>query len=72
MHFDPGLAVEALEFGADCVRVNPGNMGGVEKLAKIALKAREKKAALRIGVNSGSLDKKMLKSHSGNIFDAMV
>ncbi|MBM3699940.1 MAG: flavodoxin-dependent (E)-4-hydroxy-3-methylbut-2-enyl-diphosphate synthase [Actinobacteria bacterium] len=72
VHFDPDLAIEAIEGGADCVRVNPGNMGGIQRLAGIALKAKEKKSALRIGVNSGSLDKKIVKSNSGNIIDSMV
>jgi (E)-4-hydroxy-3-methylbut-2-enyl-diphosphate synthase len=72
VHFDPDLAIEAIESGADCVRVNPGNMGGIQRLAGIALKAKEKKSALRIGVNSGSLDKKIVEANSGNIIDSMV
>jgi len=72
IQFDSGLAVEALEKGMDCARINPGNMGGTEKLEKIAVKAKEKKAAVRIGINSGSLDKKILRANSGNILESMV
>ncbi|MBN1298669.1 MAG: flavodoxin-dependent (E)-4-hydroxy-3-methylbut-2-enyl-diphosphate synthase, partial [Actinobacteria bacterium] len=72
IHFDTDLAVKALECGADCVRVNPGNMGGLDRLEKIVKKAKEKNAAIRIGVNFGSIDKKMLKLNSGNRINAMV
>jgi (E)-4-hydroxy-3-methylbut-2-enyl-diphosphate synthase len=72
IHFDYRLAIDVLDAGADCVRINPGNIGGKDRLAKVVLKARELNSALRIGVNSGSLDKKILKRNSGNIVRAMV
>ncbi|MFH0963861.1 MAG: flavodoxin-dependent (E)-4-hydroxy-3-methylbut-2-enyl-diphosphate synthase [Planctomycetota bacterium] len=55
VHFDPALAVAAIEHGADKVRVNPGNMRNRAKLARLAATARERKIPIRIGVNSGSI-----------------
>ncbi len=72
IHFDYRLAIDALNAGADCVRINPGNIGDSEKLGKVVLQARKRKSALRIGVNSGSVDKKILKRNSGNIRNAIV
>ncbi len=65
IHFDYKLAIAALESGADKVRVNPGNIGGEEKFAKLLSKAKECGAALRIGVNSGSLEKEILAKYGG-------
>ncbi|MBC7332959.1 MAG: flavodoxin-dependent (E)-4-hydroxy-3-methylbut-2-enyl-diphosphate synthase [Actinobacteria bacterium] len=72
IQFDWSLAIDCLDLGVDCVRINPGNIGGKDKLAKIAEKARQKKAALRIGVNSGSIDKEIFKRNKGNIVNSMV
>lgn len=72
IHFDYRLALDALDAGADCVRINPGNIGGYERLGQIVFKAKQLGAAVRIGVNSGSIDKKILKKNSGNITRAMV
>ncbi|MCL5073819.1 MAG: flavodoxin-dependent (E)-4-hydroxy-3-methylbut-2-enyl-diphosphate synthase, partial [Actinobacteria bacterium] len=72
IHFDPSLAIGALDLGADCVRVNPGNIGGFDRLEKIVNKAKEKNAAIRIGVNSGSIEKGIIKKNSGNILNSIV
>jgi len=55
IHFNHTLALKALDAGADCVRLNPGNIGGPEKVAEVAARANELGTPLRIGVNSGSL-----------------
>jgi len=62
VHFDARLAVLAIESGADKVRVNPGNLGGHAALKTVVDCARANAAALRIGVNAGSLEKELLKS----------
>jgi (E)-4-hydroxy-3-methylbut-2-enyl-diphosphate synthase len=55
IHYDYRLAVEALKNGADKIRINPGNIGGVDRLKEVINTAKEREAAIRIGVNSGSL-----------------
>jgi len=60
IHFDHRLALEALKRGADGVRINPGNIGGEEKLLKVAEGAERTGACLRVGVNAGSLEKDIL------------
>ena len=72
IHFDYRLAVDALNAGADCVRINPGNIGDKERLGKIVSKAKKLNSALRIGVNSGSIDRRVLKRNSGNIIRSMI
>ncbi|MGI8595204.1 MAG: flavodoxin-dependent (E)-4-hydroxy-3-methylbut-2-enyl-diphosphate synthase [Solirubrobacteraceae bacterium] len=57
IHFNHTLALKAIEAGAHCVRLNPGNIGGPDKVAQVAAKANEHGTPMRIGVNSGSLPK---------------
>src|SRR5436190_7857112 len=57
IHFNHTLALKAIEAGAHCIRLNPGNIGGPEKVAEVAKLANEKNVPMRIGVNSGSLPK---------------
>src|SRR6201996_337438 len=57
IHFNHTLALKAIEAGADCIRLNPGNIGGREKVAEVAELANRKGVPMRIGVNSGSLPK---------------
>jgi (E)-4-hydroxy-3-methylbut-2-enyl-diphosphate synthase len=57
IHFNHTLALKAIEAGAHCIRLNPGNIGGREKVAEVAAKANEVGVPMRIGVNSGSLPK---------------
>src|ERR1700749_4549751 len=57
IHFNHTLALKAIEAGAHCIRLNPGNIGGREKVAEVAELANKRNVPMRIGVNSGSLPK---------------
>ena len=57
IHFDYRLALEAINNGVDAIRINPGNIGSVDKIKKVVLLAKKKSIPIRVGVNSGSLDK---------------
>ena len=72
IQFDYKLALECLDAGVDCIRVNPGNIGNLEMLEKVVNKAREKDRAIRIGVNSGSIEKKILKKNKGDPVSSIV
>src|SRR6476660_7643765 len=72
IHFNHTLALKALDAGAHCVRLNPGNIGGPEKVAEVAAKAKQLGTPLRIGVNSGSLPKHLHALESGNPVEALV
>src|SRR3972149_916863 len=72
IQFDYNLALECMDIGVNGIRINPGNIGGHSRVSKIIEKAKRKKVAIRIGVNSGSIDKKILKKNKGNIVDSMV
>ncbi len=72
IHFDWRLAVAAMESGAKGIRINPGNIGGKEKLKKIVDKAREFSVPIRIGVNSGSLEKDIRKKYGHPVPEALV
>lgn len=63
IHFDWRLAVAAMENGAQGIRINPGNLGGAEKLAKVVDAAKQHTVPIRVGVNSGSIEKDLLKQH---------
>ena len=62
IHFDYKLAVKSIESGADCVRINPGNLGGFERLKIVTDAVKATGAAIRVGINSGSLEKDILES----------
>jgi len=72
IHFDHKLALIALEAGIDGLRINPGNIGGVAKVKEVVAAARERKVPIRIGVNSGSLEKDIAKKHGGPTPKALV
>jgi (E)-4-hydroxy-3-methylbut-2-enyl-diphosphate synthase len=72
IHFDYRLAIAAAQNGADGLRINPGNIGGREKVEKVVDVARQRGIPIRIGVNAGSLEKDLLKSHNGATAQAMV
>ena len=72
IHFDYRLALMALDAGADKIRVNPGNIGGKQPLLKVAKKAGRMGAAIRLGINSGSLEKDILSRHGLPSAEAMV
>jgi (E)-4-hydroxy-3-methylbut-2-enyl-diphosphate synthase len=63
IHFDHRLAVAAMENGAQCIRINPGNLGGAAKLARVVAAAKAHGVPIRVGVNSGSVEKDILKKH---------
>ncbi|MCP2605280.1 flavodoxin-dependent (E)-4-hydroxy-3-methylbut-2-enyl-diphosphate synthase [Candidatus Aminicenantes bacterium AH-873-B07] len=72
IHFDYKLAIKAIEQGVDGLRINPGNIGGKKKVTEILKVAKEKKIPIRIGVNSGSLEKNLLKKYGYATSEAMV
>ena len=63
IHFDYRLALQAIESGVDKLRLNPGNIGSVDRIQKVVDKCKEKQIPIRIGVNLGSLDKQILKEY---------
>ncbi|MGL1930275.1 MAG: flavodoxin-dependent (E)-4-hydroxy-3-methylbut-2-enyl-diphosphate synthase [Desulfotalea sp.] len=63
IHFDYRLAIAAMENGADGIRINPGNLGGVEKTAKVVAAAKMHGVPIRVGVNSGSIEKDLLAEY---------
>jgi (E)-4-hydroxy-3-methylbut-2-enyl-diphosphate synthase len=72
VHFQYRLAIASLEAGTDGVRINPGNIGSWKKVKEIVKVARDKNIPLRIGVNSGSLEKKLLDKYGWPTADAMA
>jgi (E)-4-hydroxy-3-methylbut-2-enyl-diphosphate synthase len=72
IHFDYGLAIAAIEAGADKIRMNPGNIGGPQKLLAVAERARERGTAIRIGINGGSVERDILEKHGGPVPEALV
>jgi (E)-4-hydroxy-3-methylbut-2-enyl-diphosphate synthase len=72
IHFDYRLAIAAAQNGADGLRINPGNIGGGEKVKKVVDVAKQRGLPIRIGVNAGSLEKDLLKSYNGATAQAMV
>ncbi len=65
IHFDHRMAIAAVENGADKIRINPGNIGGEDKLKKVVSACKERNIPIRVGVNSGSLEKKYLEKYGG-------
>ena len=63
IHFDYRLAIAAMENGADKIRINPGNIGSVEKVKAVVDVAKERNIPIRVGVNSGSLEKHILEKY---------
>ena len=72
IHFDYRIALKVLEYGADCLRINPGNIGNVERVKAIVDSAKDKSIPLRIGVNAGSLGKSLLRKYKEPCAEAMV
>ncbi len=72
IHFDHRLAIRAIENGADKIRINPGNIGGPEKLAEVVRAARERNVPIRVGVNSGSLEQEILAKNGGVTAEGLV
>jgi (E)-4-hydroxy-3-methylbut-2-enyl-diphosphate synthase len=72
IHFDHRLALLCLEKGADGLRINPGNIGSKTKVRQVAKKAKDRNVPIRIGVNSGSLEKDLIEKHGRATAEAMV
>ena len=72
IHFDYRLAIAAIESGADKIRINPGNIGARERVKAVVDKAKEYGIPIRVGVNSGSLEKDLLEKYGGVTAEALV
>ena len=72
IHFDYRLALECMKNGADKVRINPGNIGGTDRVKKVVETAKERSIPIRIGVNGGSLEKELIEKYGGPTADALV
>jgi len=67
IHFDYQLALEAVRQGVDKIRINPGNIGSLDRIKKVADACKEKKIPIRIGVNSGSIESRILKKYKNKV-----
>lgn len=67
IHFDYKLALMAVDRGIDKIRINPGNIGSIDNIKKVADVCKKKRIPIRIGVNSGSLSKKILEKYNGKV-----
>lgn len=72
IHFDYKLAIAAIENGADKIRINPGNIGGKDKVAEVVAAAKERNIPIRVGVNSGSLEKSLVEKYHGVTAEGIV
>ena len=72
IHFDYRLALEAIEQGVDGIRINPGNIGSIERVKAVVEKCKERDLKIRIGVNGGSLEKELLKKYGSPTAEALV
>ena len=72
IHFDYRMAIAAIEHGADKIRINPGNSGGKDRVKAVVDAAKERKIPIRVGVNSGSLEKELLEKHGGVTAEGLV
>ncbi len=72
IHFNHTLALKAIDAGAHCIRLNPGNIGGPDKVAEVAAKAKAAGVPMRIGVNSGSLPRHLHELERENSVEALV
>lgn len=72
IHFDYRLAIAAIENGADKIRINPGNIGSMDRVEAVILKAKERNIPIRVGVNSGSLEKELIQKYNGVTAEGIV
>ena len=72
IHFDYRLAIASIENGADKIRINPGNIGGADRVKAVVSAAKERNIPIRVGVNSGSLEKDLLEKYGGVTAEALV
>lgn len=72
IHFDYRMAIAAMENGADKIRINPGNIGSQDKVAAVVAVAKERNIPIRVGVNSGSLEKELVEKYHGVTAEGIV
>ena len=72
IHFDYKIALKVAEYGADCLRINPGNIGREERIREVVASARDHNIPIRVGVNAGSLEKELQKKYTEPTPEAMV
>ena len=72
IHFDYRLALAAIDNGADKIRINPGNIGGRERLETVVKAAEDRSLPIRVGVNSGSLEQELIKKYGGVTAEGLV
>lgn len=72
IHFDYRMAIAAMENGADKIRINPGNIGSAEKVKAVVDVAKERNIPIRVGVNSGSLEKNLVEKYGGVTAEGIV
>ena len=72
IHFDYRLAIASIENGADKIRINPGNIGSLDRVKAVVDKARERNIPIRVGVNSGSLEKGLIAKYGGVTAEALA
>lgn len=72
IHFDYKLAIAAMENGADKIRINPGNIGDIDRVKAVVDVAKEKNIPIRVGVNSGSLEKNLVEKYHGVTAEGIV
>ncbi len=72
IHFDYKMAIAAMEYGADKIRINPGNIGSVDRVKAVVDVAKERNIPIRVGVNSGSLEKHLVEKYKGVTAEGIV
>ena len=72
IHFDYRLAIAAMEHGADKIRINPGNIGSKERVQAVVDVAKKRNIPIRVGVNSGSLEKDLVEKYHGVTAECIV
>ena len=72
IHFDYRLAIAAMEHGADKIRINPGNIGSLDRIKAVVDVAKERNIPIRVGVNSGSLEKELVEKYYGVTAEGIV
>ena len=72
IHFDYKLAIAAMEYGADKIRINPGNIGSMDRVKAVVDVAKERNIPIRVGVNSGSLEKNLVEKYHGVTAEGIV
>ncbi|SFV84031.1 1-hydroxy-2-methyl-2-(E)-butenyl 4-diphosphate synthase [hydrothermal vent metagenome] len=72
IHFDYKIALKVAEYGADCLRINPGNIGRADRVREVVASAKDHNIPIRIGVNAGSLEKDLQKKYTEPTPEAMV